>query len=72
MALASGTLFFIGVSTADAGGDKNRLGDEDITEGYQLCQQGVESVTITEVDEDGSGTVVVIDCDEIPGPEFDE
>jgi hypothetical protein len=45
---------------------KNRYASELIEEGYQLCeQQGVEQVTIT-VGE----TLVVIDCEETPEPNF--
>jgi hypothetical protein len=51
-----------------AGGDKNRLGDEDITEGYVLCERdGVQSVTITE-----DGITAVIDCSDVPGPDAQE
>ena len=43
-------------------GDKMRVGQEDITEGYILCQQeGVETVTIEE-----EGLTVTINCDEVP------
>ncbi len=50
---------------ATAGGDKNRLGDEDITEGYVLCKRdGVATVTIEE-----DGITAVIDCSDVPGPD---
>lgn len=48
-----------------AEGDKNRLGDEDITEGYVLCQRdGVATVTVEE-----DGITAVIDCSAVPGPD---
>lgn len=54
----TGTLAF-------AGGDKNRLGDEDITEGYVLCERdGVATVTLEE-----DGITAVIDCSAVPGPD---
>lgn len=47
-------------------GGKNRYANELIEEGYQLCeQQGVEQVTVA-IGE----TLVVIDCEETPGPNF--
>jgi len=50
---------------ATAGGDKNRLGDEDITEGYVLCERdGVSTVTLEE-----DGITAVIDCSAVPGPD---
>lgn len=55
-------------STAMAAGDKNRLGDEDIEEGYRLCERaGVEFVVIEE-----DGIAVTIDCEEVPGWEDDD
>jgi len=48
-----------------AEGDKNRLGDEDITEGYVLCERdGVTTVTVEE-----DGITAVIDCSAVPGPD---
>lgn len=56
------------VLTADAAGGKNRLGDEDIIEGYVLCQQaGVEQVIIED-----DGITAVINCEDVPGPDAQE
>jgi len=53
-------------SAASAAGGKNRIGDEDIVEGYQLCEQaGADTVVIEE-----DGITIVIDCEEAPGPSF--
>lgn len=65
--LVSGILALFGTTAALAEGGKNRLGNEDIEEGYQLCLKGVETVTL--VDEDG--TVVVINCEEVPEPGYE-
>jgi hypothetical protein len=60
--VAIGGLF--AAAPASAEGDKNRLGDEDITEGYVLCQKaGVEQVVI-----EHEGISVVINCADVPGP----
>jgi hypothetical protein len=61
--VAIGGLF--AVAPASAEGDKNRLGDEDITEGYVLCQKaGVEQVIL-----EHDGVTVVINCEDVPGPD---
>jgi len=52
--------------SAFAEGGKNRLGDEDIEEGYVLCERdGVTQVTIEE-----DGIQLVIDCELVPGPSY--
>lgn len=53
-------------SVSQSAGGKNRLGDEDIEEGYLLCKRaGVLQVEITSPDGE---VVVVLDCIEVPMP----
>ena len=60
-------------AAAFAAGGKNRLGDDEIEEGFQKCQQGVPEVIVEKTVETEEGEVtytVVIDCEENPGPSF--
>ena len=60
------TIFAFGSLGAQASGGKNRLGDDEITEVYQLCQQlGVgddTTITVEQCTNEDRCIVIKVDC----------